>query len=534
MMFSVFQTPTPWHALLASVTFHFANTLPLSVLPALNRRWACRFYHYQHPDGSCEDNSDVERLSSTVAAAFMSLFCLFSFLSVSFMSHLLHDWGRKMIMAVVASVMTCSSVLTCVALITMSPILVPIMILMVAFDGMFGIFLFTLAVQNYIVDTVDKDARATYFSFEKGFNFVLIAVATSLGGWIYDKTGNLTSPFIVATVAWATLALYTVFIMPESLTSEERKKRKVNPSTSSPLSGNGAAGTAAESKTNKTLWMRLKESDARKNLSSFLPQKLEDGGSDWRIVGATVGYAVLNLTDGFFIYLVSFYATGRLQLSASRLGFVITFWLTVNALNLVAIFPFIKGLARRRADVSPATQTDSALSLLSGEATESTPLLDDIEENPDQLPSEVSKDANGPIEAHEFDRAFGCFSYLLRMVGLIWIGNSTSWQGLVVGLGLSGLSTGSGPAIQAYMTCLVRRPDRLLAGLQMLDTLGLAISPLIMSSIYGATLDSSPAFPFYLSAAAYAIATIATALPSDPVRNRKKGENIGSVTESAC
>ncbi|KAH8927380.1 hypothetical protein BT69DRAFT_1330491 [Atractiella rhizophila] len=532
-MRSFFQTPTPWHAVLATVIFQFSNTITLSILPALYRKWGCTFYLASHPDDTCEDNLEVEKLSSSFIAALTTLACVTGFLSVSLLSHLVHD-GLPLELPPDNLPMRLATVVS-----TNSTLGFLLIVLGNVLDGMFGAFLFNLAIQNYIVDTVPTEARATYFAIVKGSSFVMIAIASSLGGWIYDSTGKLVMPFVVSTITWATLAIYALALMPESLTAERRAQIKaLSPSRSDARDSDSRSHRTGISELSRKAVAKLRALDALENLKSFLPQTQEDGTKDWRIFGAAFGYGCTHLVTGFSTQIISLYATGTLGLSASELGYVLSFLLIIMSIYLLLIFPLINTFVKlasvpsRRLRRRSSKQPPPVHSPVARPPTETTPLLSIAEESSShpstpleeahQLPpADVNKK---PLEANEFDRGIGWLSYLLHMAGLISVGNSKGWEGLVASFALIALSGGAQPAIHAYMTCLVEFPDRLLAGLQMLDAIGLGISPVILTTIYQQTLDTSPEFVFYFSAGIYLFAAIVTAAPPNTVKQKRKQE----------
>ncbi|KAH8929512.1 MFS general substrate transporter [Atractiella rhizophila] len=402
--------------------------------------------------------------------------CIISLVSIKEFSHLVNTRGRKrlVIYALLASLLNTTLV---IASLTLHSFL--LLMLAVVSIGSLGPFLFNLAWQNYIIDLLPEDKmhkRAGWFAVQRGMAGLATAVSTGGGGWIANRTGLLTFPLWIALAVQSLNLLLVLATVRESLTDEAKAELKLQ--------------RKEEEKEGST---GFKEGYKRAKRLLFPPDAAGRARRQrsYALLGCGAAYFLSLLVVGFFNQMLMLFTTGRLHYSEKDLGFLLAYYLGIQSIYSILIFPPLSSYGRRlfsgmRRSTPPTTPSIT------------TPLL-----------SEAPSSSPGP---NHFDLLFSSLSFALNSGGIFLIGLSKSWVGLLVGLAMAGLSSGAAPSIQAFMTQLVKRTDSLIQGFAVLDAIGLTISPIILGSVYSATLDSAPNFSWFLSAGIYAAAALVLAV----------------------
>lgn len=94
-------------------------------------------------------------------------------------------------------------------------------------DGCFGSFTTTMAATNaYVADCTTPERRAVSFAYIQSVFFLGIAVGPVLGGTLINRTGSVVTLFYCALAVHLSFALFILFLIPESVTSEQMEDAK--------------------------------------------------------------------------------------------------------------------------------------------------------------------------------------------------------------------------------------------------------------------------------------------------------------------
>ncbi|KAA8909772.1 major facilitator superfamily domain-containing protein [Sphaerosporella brunnea] len=111
-------------------------------------------------------------------------------------------------------------------------------------DGICGSFMLGMALANsYGADCTSPKHRATAFGALQGCLFLGSATGPIFGGLLVEKTGNILSPFYAALVAHTIYILYTLFILPESLSERRMRHARSKHAAERRLRGDDSAAS---------------------------------------------------------------------------------------------------------------------------------------------------------------------------------------------------------------------------------------------------------------------------------------------------
>ncbi|CAE6510722.1 unnamed protein product [Rhizoctonia solani] len=197
-------------------------------------------------------------------------------------------------------------------------------------DGALGGWTTAMAISHaYVSDTVAPAARSRTFSFFTGALFGGMAIGPTLGALLTQHTNDLLTVFYVATGLHVFYAIFSIFIVPESLNVTDRTAAMEH--------------YKANQDPNATWFTHIKHtvSTFARPLVVFLPHKRPRGkGRDWSLTWVGIAFASAMLNMGSYTFKFQ-YAIAQFGWGTTELGYWMSIVGVSRATHLLILLPLI-------------------------------------------------------------------------------------------------------------------------------------------------------------------------------------------------
>lgn len=344
-------------------------------------------------------------------------------------------------------------------------------------DGITGSYMSLLAATYaYATDVVSPARRAVAFGYFQCCFYGGIAIGPTLGGYIVKRTNNVLIIFYLAMVVHGVFALYTIFILPESLSPQRRMAAKAKHEESKRQSMNAMSSTNHMVSGAQTF---LQFFNIFKVLSVFVPKNGRPVIKRNLLLLMAIDICLL-LNLGMFTIIILY---GKLMFDWGDLqqGYLLSIVGGTRVVMLLAVLPVIVRLVRGKAG--------GVTSPLSSAPSPSSPVLTHDGEHP-------------PHGADALDIWLIRVSMVLEIVGFSSFAMAGSSTGYYVAGGLSALAGIGMPTLASAFTKHVpsTQTGQLLGAVALMQSLNRVCSPLFFGLLYAATVDTHPATAFVLMA----------------------------------
>lgn len=529
-----FRTPSVSHVLIIALSGSAGGGLAVPLeLPVL-RDFACDWY-FEHkdiqqsftpalhlffslfPSANLDITSSDERCNSPVIAklageiitAARILNALVTVLCLTIYSDLLSRYGRKPMFAFTSFCLTLSIAFFGLGAHLRGGIGISLITASFALTGLGSQPLLQLTFQSYLVECVKQDDRSPAFARLGSATFAGLAVSALASAGITAFSSIPLLPFWIGTGVFASMFLYSVFILPEALTSERREELmqantdlqdygSSSSSDSTPASDRSGTPVASESG-----WLAFfKRINFLKKLSIFLPQRdQETNRRDYRLFLLAIAFTIYRIGSMYMNDLLMLTTTGSFGFDGVDNGLLISFVTACKALLLMGILPILIRTGRKKY-VKWLAHRSSVHPTMEG-LSESSRLLDSQHENTssDEDPDDP-KAATHVAGSERFDIYFGGLSFIIDAIAFSAIGSSRTKLQLYLSTALLSISAAGGPSAQAVATQVTPKSmsDQVLGAMSLIDEAGAILSPLVLGSIYSASTDFLPSLAWFVGA----------------------------------
>ncbi|EUC62120.1 MFS transporter [Rhizoctonia solani AG-3 Rhs1AP] len=290
------------------------------------------------PNKMCTSDPGVLAASAKLQTALTTSMGVLSCLTTGSWAQLSDRIGRTRVLAIAAlGILFTDAVLILVAFYAdMLPGGYRFLIVGNIIDGALGGWTTSMAISHaYVSDTVAPAARSRTFSYFTGALFCGMAVGPTLGALVTQYTNDLLTVFYIGTGLHIFYAIFSIFIVPESLdlkartTATELYKANQDPSA--------------------TWFTHIKHtvSTFARPLVVFLPHKRPRGkGRDWSLTWVGISFASSMLNMGSYTFKFQ-YAIAQFGWGTTELGYWMTTMGASRAVHLLILLPLIlRGLQR--------------------------------------------------------------------------------------------------------------------------------------------------------------------------------------------
>lgn len=329
------------------------------------------------------------------------------------------------------------------------------------FDGLSGSFMSLMAASySYTTDVVPSQRRAVAFGYLQCCFFGGIAIGPTLGGYLVKKTESVLIIFYLAMGVHACFGLYTLFILPESLT--ETRKALVRTKLE--------ALQVQVTETSSTISMRsskvLDFFNIFKALSVFFPSQAQPIiKRNLKLLMAIDVCLLLNM-GAFTVILL--YARFVFDWRELQQGYLLSLIGSMRVFVLLAVLPIIVRVVRGK--------------------VANTHRSHDMEHPPEG--------------ADLLDIYLIRFSLLVEVIGYTLMSLAQSSGAFYVAGGISATAGIGMPTLASVLTKHVpsTQTGQLLGAVALMQSLNRVVSPLIFGLLYSATVSTHPATCFVVLA----------------------------------
>ncbi|KAF4622114.1 hypothetical protein D9613_009307 [Agrocybe pediades] len=332
-------------------------------------------------------------------------------------------------------------------------------------------------INMYIVDVSGAEERTAALSKIAGWTALGSAVSFSLGGTLTAKTKDTTAVYLLAATILLLACLYVIYLVPESFPADKREELRREREAQNPTAG---------------------ERTLRQKINSYFSVVLEPlkqlkpsynpitGKRNMRLVYCAIHIFIVAVADGYAVLSMILYFTTQHHYTPAQTGYVLT---TINGCSTIMLTAFVPLIVRtlrplyaRRQPI--ALPDDEELPATSSETTFSAQ---------EDVVSEVSD---------HLDVHVTIGSWVVESLAFIAVGLATTLASQLAAVASIGLGAGRTPVFRSLVAASVDplKQGEALASIEMIASTGLIFSPVIMGSIFTATVATAPRTIFYVHA----------------------------------
>ncbi|KAF9039314.1 MFS general substrate transporter [Panaeolus papilionaceus] len=347
------------------------------------------------------------------------------------------------------------------------------------------------AIQSYMADVSDEGSRSRFFSLVMGLTLLSVAIGPTIGSLLISKTQNVLSAFYFAGILHLLLLVVALFILPESVTEEQRQKSKelyVRDLQRRSSEQEDQSVSASASARLHHLFPFLRP------LAVFLPSQEKNRSPlrrvklDWSLTLLALGYGSATTTMGVLPFKLQ-YATAIFHWSSVDLGYYLSLMGLTSGAFLILIFPIIVKHFKPK------------------------PIVIELQD-PAAITSEVVKKE---VHSPKFDLNIVKASLGLNVAVFCFNGLTKSAVVFTVLSMVGSFGLGYGPATQSVALTLYTQQGgvevgRLFGSLAVVQAIcGQFLAPFFFGVLYASTVASHPSTIFFVAAACLALAFICIA-----------------------
>lgn len=326
-------------------------------------------------------------------------------------------------------------------------------------DGLTGSFMSLMAASySYTTDVVPSQRRAVAFGYFQCCFYGGIAIGPTLGGYLVKKTGSVLIIFYLAMAVHVCFALYTAFILPESLSETRKEAARIKYEAALSQEATDRTNSANVSPPSKF----LEFINVFKALSVFFPKHASPIiKRNLRLLMAIDVCLLLNM--GAFTIII-LYAKFIFNWGDLQQGYLLSLIGGMRVFVLLAILPIIVRFVRGK------TAT-----------------------------VQVDHDAEYPPEgADKLDIYLIRFSMCVDVIGYSLFSLAQTSGGFYLAGGISAIAGIGMPTLASVLTKHVSstQTGQLLGAVALMQSLNRVFSPLIFGLLYSATVRTHPAACF--------------------------------------
>ncbi|PPQ99088.1 hypothetical protein CVT24_009355 [Panaeolus cyanescens] len=355
------------------------------------------------------------------------------------------------------------------------------------------------AIHAYVADTTDEGNRSRTFSLFLGLMFTGMAVGPTLGSLLIRTTQTTLSVFYFAAGMHILYTFLIWFILPESLSKEQRQK-------SMEKYLEELSDSAEERERNPTVgfFIKIKKVFAFLSpISVFLPHKeknanpLKKARKDWNLTLLAIGYGSTIAMMGSYSYKFQ-YAASTFKWSQETLGYWLSLVGAARAVFLALILPV-------------------AIKLLKPK-----PITIEIPAPPSSSDPTPNRTIKKEIHSPAFDLGLVRASLLMEIIAYSFMAFATTGFTFTIFGMMGSFGVGFGPALQSVTLALYTRKGgsesgRLFGGLSVIQALCAQIfGPFLYGVIYATTVATYPRTIFFVSVASLILSFIIIAFVRIP------------------
>ncbi|KAG7092937.1 hypothetical protein E1B28_009241 [Marasmius oreades] len=349
------------------------------------------------------------------------------------------------------------------------------LILWLLCESLTNVVLMLFLVNLYVLDTVGDESRTAALSSMNGWATLGDCMSFVVGGNITTYTQKALPVYYVAASIHALNFLYIAFVLPESFTREKRdnlKRERVKEASRRNT-------VLAQLPARKRLFYRLSECiGPLKALKPSLNERT--GRRNWRLFICAVHIFLLMLGAGHATMAMLTFLTSKHNYKPVDTGYALALYSLVASFTMAFVIPPLLALLRplyRRWKEKEGQQA-------SGDAD------NNHADNPDTADE----------SADRLDLHVTVGSWILEACGFLFVTHSSTRSGQYASIVVIGLSAARTPVFRSLVAASVEplKQGETLAAIEMVSSVGMFISPLLMGTILRKTISTMPTLVFWI------------------------------------
>lgn len=461
-----------------AVATRLTSTLPTTTLLGVIQSVICRLWLSSNgnlpPDGEIPKElcavPEVEKTYAAVISAILIGDGLGAMIACSVISHISSRVGRKPVILGTIAVsflgyflMICSQYLS-------GWLEAGGLIAFLSLQMFSGILTMTFIANIYTVDISSAEDRTPVLSAINGWATLGQAFSFAIGGLVTTQTDDPLIVYYISIFVLGAIFVYVLAFLPESFPEEKRDELR-----------------------RQRLAQQNVDASARRNLSSrfistiaiafeplkqLIPFRKADGRKNWRVVYCAIHITIAMLASSYAPASLLLLYTTKYSYNAAQTGIVLTI------LSLSAVFTL-------------TYTTPSLIRVLRPIYARKVALPED------QFERDPSDGTAVTPSTDLLDVHIAFVSCIINAVSYILASATTTHVSHLIAVTVVGFSAAHAPIIRSLVVSSVDplKQGEVLAAFEMMSSIGAFLSPLVMGSIFTATISSQPMLMFYIHAA---------------------------------
>lgn len=455
-----------------AVVTRLTSTLPTTTLLGVIQSIICRLWLISNgnlPPGREISEElcavpEVDKTYATVISVILIGEGLGAMVACSVISHISSRFGRKpVILGIVAisflgySLMVCSQYLS-------EWLEASFMIAFLLLRMFSGVLTMMFIVNIYTIDISGAEDRTPVLSAINGWATLGQTVSFAVGGFVTTKTNDPLIVFYISVFLLGAIFVYVLAFLPESFPEEKRDE----------LRRQRLAQQNVEAGARRNLSSRLISTIAIafEPLKQLVPARKADGRRNLRVLYCAIHIMIATLADTYTpAALLLLYIT-KYSYNPAQTGVVLT------TLSLSAAFSLTYAIP-------------SLIRVLRPICAREVVLPEDQEDPSDDTAVSRSTDL---LDIH-----ITFVSLVINALAYIMASATTTRVSHLIAVTIAGFSAAHTPIIRSLVVSSVDplKQGEVLAAIEMMSSIGAFLSPLVMGSIFTATISSQPMLVFY-------------------------------------
>ncbi|KAJ7652097.1 major facilitator superfamily domain-containing protein [Mycena polygramma] len=475
------QIPIPIHpyyiaavAFLAKLCYCISVTTQVEILLEL----VCRLYWTYYSNGNspllgdrCEHHS-VRQYFTILNTAVGILDGLGGLLMYGPMSRLSGKYGRRSMMVLLTVVLILATLCLIGAHRLPAPFTAPLLLLWLILISLAGTWQFDLITAMYVADTTTPQQRTSSLSIVLGWGYFAGVPGFAIGGAVTACTGSNTAVYWIVIALALVLLAFIAFILPESFGTS--KRLRLREQWESERSGIGPAGRLES--TLGTFFRPLALLKPDRNPAT--------GRWNLRLLWCGIHAFASGIASGYIWSAVVVYLALHLGYKPDDNGYVLTTVSVATGASLVIVTPFVLKIGR--------------------------PFYNAANSNPTN--SEVAAAGDSKMDLH-----LAIFGWIIDAVAVALFPLARTRTEVLIPMVILGASYFR---VSAFRSVVVASGDpvrsgEILAAIQTLTSLGVALSGLVLGSVLSASINTFPGLVFLVYSAIAFVSVIALCMIRD-------------------
>ncbi|KAJ6602800.1 MFS general substrate transporter [Mycena vulgaris] len=489
-----------------------AILLPSTTTFHVVHQFICRLWYFANDPDSIPPNGrmpvalctlpSIERNYATAVTVMGLIDGVGSMTAYASLSYFMSRFGRKpAILAVLIAGLVCDVSMILANSFNLK-FEIPFLIVWVISQAVSQPLIVVFATNTYLVDLVSAEARTAALSALWGWASLGGALSFTIGGTITTRADNARPVYFVAGVIWTSALIYIWTFLPESFPKarrEELRRQREDQARAAALANPGNKKPSAFAAKMTIILEPLQQLKPRRDPVT--------GKSNWRLIYCAIHIFFAEIGGTYIVSALIVYLTTQFNYTPQDTGYVLTTLNLSNVFILIAVVPLVVRLLRplyKRRQPEPQLESSQNAQVVTG--------------------------ATDHLDVH-----IVIVSWILEASAYIVLASMTTKATQLAAVVLVGFGAGRAPVFRSLVVGSVDplKQGQTLAAIEMVASVGMFLSPMVMGSVLTASIATWPQLVFFVQAAIVISASFVLFLVRDVDRYQGEETNEASLDDSS-